>query len=220
METRIDNLASKFILIKQNKHLFDFVIVYDETKIAFIKHHITDGKVELCINRSLNSLCEDEQNFILAHELAHLEQMLEESFSGGESFSSSKYILHSKDNIECINCFNQKMTYKPVILNLKLNIISSILLGLSIKYKSNILTFISLPLFMFTSMYNLDTIKYILNKRKIEYDADKRAINVLKTNSGAIKFLSRPLYKNYIHFLKSCDWITHPYNIYRLEYVS
>jgi len=195
----IEELSNKFDHIKSNKHLFKFnVLNNDNISLSeihpFIVKDDNEDKINIYINmKMLNYLDTEEITFILAHELAHLEQFLENPYN----------ITYSECELHALRSNFTKFRL----------IIAPILIYKSIKLQNKFLLLVGMGL----QIFNLLSIKLLLKRRNLEYDADKKAINILKTKTGGIKFTSRKLYKSYIDFLKSEDWITHPFNSYRLS---
>jgi hypothetical protein len=192
----IEDIADKFQLIKEHRHLFEFDIKNnDNICVANICPCVYNGKVEMEINvKIMDCIPIDERDYILAHELAHLEQFFVNHNDIGFSSFLHENTLQSSWGIV-------RLILAPLLIVAKPNLM---LLSLGIGLQA----------------FNTVSINFHLKKRNLEYDADERAIKILKTNTGAVKFLTRDLYKGYINFLKSGDWMTHPSNKSRLLRVS
>lgn len=65
-----------------------------------------------------------------------------------------------------------------------------------------------------------ESLKFHLRKRKSEYDADIKAVNILKTKEGANLFLNREIYPSYMYYLYSGDFLNHPFSSYRLREIE
>lgn len=187
---------------------FKFEIKEGEDFAAFIVQSATSSTGIFKINlENMNKLTCEEQDFILSHELGHLEYFLENPKNIKKYCKS--YYFHSNDCIMNIKLNNKLLSFNPATQLSNIFMISTIS-GLYIKklkiFPLSVRNKISIPLLTIPSLYSLSRMCFYYSSRKMEYDADKRAFNMLGTNSGGIKIFNRFNNKWYDNFI----YLTHP----------
>jgi len=182
---KFEEISKKYTLISENRHLFEFKFIKDNKySLISICPYIVDKIIWIYINDVFEKL--PEKDFLIAHELAHVEQQFEKD---PITIEEHKYNLHNEFSI--------------------FNLLTMILFCVS----SHIFSLLILSILS-------ESLKFHLRKRKSEYDADRKAVNILKTKEGANIFLNREIYPSYMYYLYCGDFLNHPFSSYRLKCVN
>lgn len=208
-------------LIKYNTRLYELSskskIISHNLKIKAIKNNfngldsdsLTMSNVNISLNtEELDELSTEEQDFIMAHELGHLECFLKNK----NTFNKLKYMtyLFSDTPILDIKVNDKLISFNPSTVLSNMSLVSSYA-GIFKLLKFNKF---SIPLLIIPAIYSSQRLYFYHLRRKLEYDADKRAFNILGSRIGGIKYFSSLNHKWYDNFNPIS---THPSNINRIK---
>ena len=202
---RLAYLAIKFPRI----HSTFKVIPNTKKEMSIITGDCTNVTVNLD-PEELGKMPEDVSDFILAHELSHLDQDLEVPRNKLYDIlfdydTSIHMIFHLKGKKYTSPNINIPMVHGTVTGGLWIGILAT---GM------NVSPYFSIPLYICTFGYSLFQMRYVYNRRRVEYDADQRAVQALGTNKGGIKYFQQ--------YAPDSSWgfLTHPSNASRLRNIS
>jgi hypothetical protein len=199
--SKISHLSTKFKYLHQIKfNVKDTKKTIAEVNVGGFKPYekIENVNINLDVD-TLDKLSEEEQDFVLAHELSHVEQVLDQPYKFGLTKSRLfREILYNK-SLDLSGSANDSNS-----LSFKINgygfdnlstfhLFSGFNTMLSGAFTAKVLTngIFSKPLFFIPLSYGLLGFYHFYKSREREYDADKRAVKILGTNVGGITLLKR-----------------------------